>query len=114
MTISTEELTHVLRYLHTLDITLIVHHDGPSGPWSVTLRQQDWLPYIADPAGFVAKHYGVSKHEYLQWHQEGYCVRCAGTTKAGKRCKKIVEGGTNVTPAEWAQRTGAMCAAHAN
>ncbi|WP_346798086.1 hypothetical protein R5M92_04200 [Halomonas sp. Bachu 37] len=80
-----------------------------------------WLPaedvprYCADPAGYLAKHYRITRAEYLAWHDTGYNVQCATIRENGKRCRNIVDNGHAVgSPNDWAYLQGSICHVHAD
>lgn len=98
--------------LTQLDVHFYCHHAAEYGGRDVVLSPRDLLAYRRDPTGFLAGHYGVSKADYLGWHQSNYSVICAGRTQAGKACKNFVEGGNAVGPKEWAVLQGNYCHLH--
>lgn len=70
------------------------------------------LEFLEDPAAIYARHFGVSKLEYLAWVADDHSVRCAGKTVRGLACKSIVRGGANVEPQVWLAMQGACCNVH--
>jgi hypothetical protein len=89
-----------------------MHTEAPFGEWRVSLRPEEVLLYADDPAEFLAKHYGVSKAEYIGWHKSGFCARCSALTAAGKPCKNVVLDGSFVSPKEWVELLGGYCHVH--
>ena len=89
-----------------------VSHPDHSGAQTVHLEANRLEAYIADPVAFFAKHYGITKEEYLDWHRSEYRVQCAGKTSAGKRCKNTVPDGTSVNPKPWVKMQGGYCTLH--
>ena len=107
------EIQTVIRKLVELDVGFYAKHDTPSGQATVHLSGEDLVAYAADTVGFLAKHYGVSKADYLGWHESNYCVICASKTVKGKACKATVTGLSMVeNPRVWAEHQGAYCFTH--
>lgn len=102
----------LIEELTQLDVHFHCQHAAPHGGADVFLSPKDLLAYRQDPTGFLARHYGVSKQNYLGWHQSNYSVTCAGHTQAGKACRNIVEGGNAVGPKDWANLQGNYCHLH--
>lgn len=108
-----DHLANAIKELAEKDVGFYVSHAAPGGQRTVPLRAQEVIAYAADPVGFLAKHYGVSKSDYLGWHQAEYRVFCSGFTKTGARCKATVTGLSYVqTPKEWAENQMSYCAIH--
>jgi len=53
----------------------------------VMLNRAQAEEYNKDPNAYAARHAGVSKHDYLDWLENGPFVRCLANTKSGKRCR---------------------------
>jgi hypothetical protein len=103
----------VIKDLASKDVGFYASHDIPGGQATVHLTAQQVLEYAADPVSYLAAHYGVSRGDYLEWHQSGYRVVCCGFTKAGKPCKATVPGLSIVgDPKTWVQGQGGRCTAH--
>jgi hypothetical protein len=108
------DLTSTIKELAEKDVGFYVTHAAPGGQRTVPLSTQEVIAYVEDPVGFLAKRYGVSKADYLGWHQSDYRVQCSGFTKQGARCKASVPGLTFVdSPKEWADNQTGRCALHA-
>lgn len=109
-----DQIASAIKELAEKDVGFYVTHAAPGGQRTVPLGAQEVIAYAADPVGFLAKHYGVSKSDYLGWHQDEYRVYCSGFTQKGARCKATVPGLSTVeTPREWADNRGGRCALHA-
>lgn len=103
----------VVRKLAEMDVGFYARHDTPSGQSSVHLSADDLIAYASDPVAFLARHYDVSRADYLGWHESGYRVICAGKTVKGKSCKAAVSGLTLVEhPGVWAKHQGEYCSVH--
>jgi hypothetical protein len=105
-------IEELLEELSQLDVGFYCHHTTAYGSAEIPLSPSGVMGYRRDPAGFVAAHYGISKANYLAWHVAGYSVLCAGTTKAGRPCKNVVEGGSALGPREWVALQGSYCHLH--
>ena len=109
----TDSVEEVVQYLAERDVGFYVKHDSPGGQRSVPIAAHQVAAYAADPTGFLAAQYGVSKEKWIGWHQAEYRVQCAGTTAKGKRCKSTVPGLFCVdSPSLWAESQGERCALH--
>jgi len=109
----TNHLADVVNDLAAKQVGFYATHDGPSGQVTVYLTPQELIKYAADPVGYLAGHYRVSREDYLAWHRSGYKVICSGFTKAGKPCKATVPGLSLVSsPAAWVQGKGGRCTTH--
>lgn len=109
----TNQLVDVVNELAEKQVGFYATHDNPHGQMSVPLSSEEVIRYAADPVGYLAEHYRVSRDDYLAWHRSGYKVVCSGFTKSGKPCKAIVPGLSMVTsPAVWARSRGGHCTTH--
>lgn len=106
-------LTTAIKQLAEKDVGFYVTHAVPGGQRTVPLSTEEVIAYAEDPVGFLAKRYGVSKADYLGWHEAEYRVYCSGFTKSGKRCKATVPGLSYVdSPSLWAESQSGRCALH--
>ncbi|WP_139093443.1 hypothetical protein [Delftia sp. JD2] len=109
----TNQLVDVVKELAEKQVGFYATHDDPHGQATVPLSSQEVIRYVADPVGYLAEHYRVSREDYLAWHRSGYKVVCAGFTKSGKPCKAIVTGLSMVgSPEVWVKGRGSRCAIH--
>lgn len=67
------------------------------GSTHVGIPPTELIAYLHDPVAWLASHYQVSRSQYLDWHESGYVVRCAGQPSRGQSCRSIVTGGTQVS-----------------
>lgn len=110
----TNMLSDVIKELAEKQVGFYATHDDPSGQATIGLSSEEVVKYAADPVGYLAAHYKVSRENYLAWHRSGYSVLCSGFTQAGKPCKAIVPGLYRVaSPLAWAQGKGGRCTYHA-
>lgn len=72
------------------------------------------LEFIDDPVSLYARYHGVTKQQYLAWANDEFSVVCSATTSKGKPCKKIVKGGSNVSPRQWVAMQGEYCSLHSD
>ena len=109
----TDPVAAVVHYLAERDVGFYVSHPNPGGTATLELDSDQIVRYAADPVGFLAEHYDVTRDQYLGWHQAAYNVQCSGTTRKGHRCKAAAVGLTLLySPKEWAENQGAFCALH--
>ncbi|WP_139074457.1 hypothetical protein [Xanthomonas bromi] len=109
----TNQLVDVVNELAEKQVGFYAMHDSPHGQTTVPLSAEEVIRYAADPVGYFAEHYGVSREDYLAWHRSGYKVVCSGFTKSGKPCKAIVTGLSMVArPAVWAAGRRGRCITH--
>lgn len=95
-----------------MGVRLMVTHPGPGGTCTIPLSVEDVEAFRADGAAVIARHYGVTRAQYLAWCEEQFSVQCVANTKVGKRCRNVVLGGTSVMPGEWVRLHGGYCASH--
>ncbi|MNJ47953.1 hypothetical protein D3C77_431310 [compost metagenome] len=90
-------------------------HPGPYGTKSIPLPAEDVTAYSLDPVDYIAKYYGITKVQYLNWHRSSFCVLCSDTTIEGNPCRNIVPGGNAVdSPQRWVALQGEYCHVHQN
>ncbi len=108
-----ESVEAVVKHLAERAVGFYITHPNPGGATSLPLSPGEIIEYAADPVGFLAKHYQVTRAEYLGWHEANYNVQCAGTTAKGHRCKASALGLTGLySPKVWAENQGAYCSVH--
>lgn len=106
------DLKQFIKTLTERDVGFYCSHPDYGGNRTVHLTPEQLLDYVKDPVAYLAKLYGVSSQEYIEWHQSEYSVRCSAKTTAGKQCKHNVEGGNRVEPKAWVQMQGGYCSIH--
>ncbi|MCU8061699.1 hypothetical protein L5L91_13225 [Shewanella sp. SM55] len=106
------ETVDLLKRMQELGASFSISVPAPFGTQIFVCGPWDMIELIEDQAALHAKCYGVSKEEYLRCVEEEFCLRCAGITSKGNRCKNIVEDGTGILPKEWAERQGEYCHLH--
>ena len=102
----------LLKRLEELGVEFCISIPSQWGQETHVAKPEELLSLIKDPVALYAKHYGVSKEEYLAWANEDFSVHCSGKTSKGKRCKNIVPGGSNVSPSRWVELQGEYCTVH--
>ena len=102
----------LLKKLEQLGVEFCLSVPSPGGSDTYIAKPEELLNLLEDPTTVYAKHYGVTKSEYLAWTNENFSVRCSGTTKKGTQFKNIVPGGCNVTPDQWIKLQGEYCNIH--
>lgn len=108
-----KSIAEVIQHLAEQDVGFYITHPNPGGNTTLTLNKDEIVLYAADPVGFLAQHYCVTRDEYLGWHQAGYNVQCGGTTAKGHRCKATAVGLTQLySPKQWAGSQGSYCVLH--
>ena len=107
-----ENIEQAIKVLDQIDVGFYCTHEAPGGGTTVPLSLEEVLKYAKDPVGYLASRYGMSKSEYLAWHESEYTVHCAGKTRIGKPCKNVVEGGYGVEPQRWLELRGGYCHVH--
>lgn len=93
-------------------IKFVVSVRVPGGGETVAVPSSSVAQYVDDPQGFAAKHFGVTKEQYLLWVEMDGLPQCGATTKNGARCKNGVSGGSQRSIAEWLHLDGDYCAVH--
>ncbi len=69
--------------------------------------------YDADPDAFAAKHFGLTKIEYLQWVDTDGAALCSHRTKGGDLCRNLISR-IQLSAKQWkARHRKALCTTHA-
>ncbi|TAV04526.1 hypothetical protein [Rhizobium ruizarguesonis] len=84
----------------------------PGGGQTVSVPSNSVPEYVADPQGFAAKLFGVTKEQYLLWVEMDGMPQCGATTKNSSRCKNGISGGSQRSIEEWLRLDGDYCAVH--
>jgi hypothetical protein len=106
------DVNEFIKTLSENDVGFYCSHPDHSGQRTIFLSAEQLMKYIADPPAYLAQHYGVTRQQYLDWHQSDYSVKCCAKTSAGKPCKMIVDGGSGVNPEAWVALQGSYCHFH--
>lgn len=103
-----------LKRLQAKGISFIANVATVTGGMDIIMTAEEALIFAGDPEAAAAKAMGVPREIYTEWLAAGGDVQCAGTTKAGSRCRNSISGGTIDDPREWAReiRVGARCVTH--
>jgi len=101
-----------LRAMKSAGISFIANARTPWGGQDIVLGTDDVAEFVADQASVAARHFELTKVEYLEWLASDGTVQCSATTVAGSRCKNPVSGSFDASPQEWKQRHGQYCAVH--
>ena len=108
-------MTDIEKFIKTLvenDVSFSCSHPDHSGQRTFHLSPEQLLIYLQDPPAYLARRYGVTRQQYLEWHQSDYSVKCSGKTAKGKPCKNTVENGSFTEPKEWVALQGSYCHVH--
>lgn len=57
-----------IKHLTERDVKFVAEHASPYGWAQVHIPAADISRYLADPPAFLASHYGVTRQQYLDWH----------------------------------------------
>lgn len=86
------------------------HVTGGTPIYDPTPQEVAWAK--RDPVGFAAAFFGLSTTEYEEWLKVGGSPLCAGFTKRGLPCARLV-GHPFLEPKDWkAAHRIARCSAH--
>jgi hypothetical protein len=84
----------------------------PWGGESLYLSEEEASEFNSDPDGHAAKHFGISKLEYIEWLNCDGAPLCKHRTKGGDRCRNMT-GGMQMRPKEWKTKHRAFfCSSH--
>ncbi|WP_186020404.1 hypothetical protein [Burkholderia gladioli] len=85
---------------------------GGSSPVALTAEQAYLL--TMDKQAVFADLMGLTKPEYIEWHQSQGSVYCSARTKQGKQCRNTIVGATWLEPNKWKAQcaAGGYCATH--
>ena len=96
-------------------VSFQVSHDSPYGSKSIPLPAEEVVCYARNPVEYIAKFYGVTRLQYLAWHESSYCVVCSDTTVEDKPCRNVIKGGHAIdSPSRWLSLQGGYCHVHEN
>jgi hypothetical protein len=85
----------------------------PGGGNDIYFDEQEAHKYNADPDGYAARHFGLTKIEYLQWIDLDGAPLCGHRTAGGDLCRNLT-GGNQLRASEWkARHRKFRCATHA-
>jgi hypothetical protein len=97
-------------------VTFAIENVMPQTPGkhfsAIIVSADKLLAYVADPTGFLARHFGATREQYIAWCQAEYSVRCCATTRQGRQCKNLAYWDLDLQ--EWLKRQGSYCAVHAS
>jgi hypothetical protein len=108
-----KDIEQAVHELDRLGVIFTVTHEGPGGIERLVVTGPQLVAYARDPQSWLASHYGVSRHDYLDWHVDRYTAFCSCKTSSDRPCRNTVPGGKGVSPRRWAELQGSKCAAHA-
>jgi hypothetical protein len=84
----------------------------PGGWNQLILSEAEARNYDTDPDLYAARHFGLTKIEYLQWIDLDGAPLCSHRTRGGDLCKNNT-GGYQLEAKEWkARHRKIRCAAH--
>ena len=90
----------------------IANVSRPGGKENIYLAEADVPKYNADPDGFAAANFGLSKLEYIEWVSCDGAPLCRHRVKTGDLCRNAT-GRIQLGPAEWrANHRKFVCASH--
>lgn len=101
-----------LEYLAELGVSYHLSVPSPWGADTFEVHPSDLVLLRSDRDSVCARHYKVSKEDYIAWRDSHFSVQCAGRTTRGTRCKNPVSGGLNVSAERWVQLQGEYCVIH--
>jgi hypothetical protein len=78
---------------------------GGSSTFALTPEQAYMLRM--DKQVVFAELMGLTKPEYIEWHQSQGSVYCSGRTKQGKQCRNTIVGATWLEPEGWKAKRAA-------
>jgi len=93
-------------------ISFVTYVRAPGGSATISLEPDDVFAFVQDRDAFAAKHFGVTRQQYLDWVETDGAPRCGATTKKGTRCQNSVRGGIQRTIEEWVHLDGGYCPVH--
>ena len=73
-----DSISKAVQYLSERDIGFHVTHPNPGGLATIAISPAEVVQYAADPVAYLARHYKVSREDYLGWHQSEYKVNRPG------------------------------------
>lgn len=103
-----------LKVAHDAGCQLVVGVPSLGGISTVPLTPEQAYQFTTDKEALFADLAGLTKPEYIEWHESQGSVYCSARTKQGKQCRNSIVGATSLEPVEWkAQRAaGGYCTAH--
>lgn len=101
-----------LEHLAELGVSYYLSVPSPWGADTIEVSPSELVLLRSDPDSVCARHYRVTRENYIAWRDSQFSVQCAGRTTRGTRCKNTVTGGLNVSAERWVQLHGEYCAVH--
>lgn len=93
--------TKLLQALVNARLELAVSVPAMGGAWTCAATIEQALRLLEDKEAVYGELVGLSKPDYTEWQASDGSVYCCARTKAGKRCRNVVSGGTWLEPAAW-------------
>ncbi|MBN3785516.1 MULTISPECIES: hypothetical protein [Burkholderia] len=108
------DLIAALQVAQAAGCQFVVGVPSLGGSSTVALTPEQAFLLTTDKQALFADVMGLTKPEYIEWHESQGSVYCSARTKQGKQCRNTIVGATWLQPDEWkAQRAvGGYCAAH--
>lgn len=94
--------------------SFIVGVPGMGGSWRAGLTPEQVLRLPDDPTAIHAELVGLTKAEYIEWHESQGLVYCSATTAQGRRCRNSIVRSQLLSPEEWKalRQAGGYCPVH--
>lgn len=86
----------------------------PGGANNISLDEADLQRYRADPDGFAAEQFGLSKIEYIEWVELDGTPLCSHRTKTGDLCRNATSRVQQSASAWKAAHRKLQCSSHRN
>ncbi len=90
----------------------IAHVVTPAGAENLYLDDDEARQFNENPDAFAAKHFGLSKIDYIQWIGCDGAPLCKHRTKTGDLCRNMT-GRIQMRPKDWKkQHRQSYCSSH--
>jgi len=93
--------TNLLQALVNAGLELAVSVPAMGGARTCVATVEQALRLLEDKEAVYGELVGLSKPDYIEWQASDGSVYCCARTKAGKRCRNVVSGGTWLEPTAW-------------
>lgn len=78
---------NTLDVLKGAGVEMLASFSAPGGGVTVSISKDNAQAFICDPDEFAARHFQVSKADYLDWLAHDGAPLCAAKTRRGSLCK---------------------------